>query len=244
MDFEDLILAGAFFQAETLKGYRYLDTAGQIMNDLDDRFEQMTVSVEGLTATRPVDPLDHLRAVRVSPERIWLQYGPRTGWTELRQEASALVERLATAMRIKGYSRQGLRTQLLYPVDDLDEVVRRFAGRVHNADIVRWDVLGEVFLAGVSVRIRSGNLKASVTVRPVRRLDAPIRGRAVGEDELLVPSAEDAPLPDTGLLFDADIYDDRQTPTIQVKPLINHAFEMLRDRLTPFAGRVIAEVVV
>ena len=49
----NLVLAKAFCQVNTVKGNRYLDDAGLIMNAYADQFPEMNVGLNGLIMTNP-----------------------------------------------------------------------------------------------------------------------------------------------------------------------------------------------
>jgi hypothetical protein len=138
-----LVLGDAFLQANLIKGYRYLDLSGVIMNWLDDRFASQQVGLRGLVSVQPRDEGDYLMEMRVGSDQIWLHYGLRTPWNLIRKEAPGIVKRVADTFEVSGYSRRGFRVQLVMPVESASRVNARLA-TVHNPLAVNWDSLGSL----------------------------------------------------------------------------------------------------
>jgi hypothetical protein len=239
MRLADLTLADAFFQVNLVKGYRYLDTAGRIMNDFDDRFKEMEVGLQGLNMRAPADPEDHLLEMRISAEQIWLHYGVGTPWTELRQEIPRLVERIAGVLEVSSFKRRGFRTMLLYPVEDLrtgNELMRR---GIYNEQVIRWDRFGETLSTAFHTRFQLKRLRVTLEMRPVRALrERPLEG-FVEEQDLVVPGAMVDKIPPFAILVDTDVYSDIRAADLSVKPILNEATQFLEDEAVSLLSRLV-----
>lgn len=246
MSLQDLTLADAFFQVNTIKGYRMLDTVGLIVNDFEDRFRVIQVppdwATNGITMSQPVDPLDNFVEARIGPRVIWLHFGSRTGWTEIRQEIPKVVERITTIANVRGYSRQGLRTMLAYPLTDVEGAVRRLVRVAYNSEVVPWEQVGSPLVTTLQSRLQIGHLKANVNIRPVKRVTESESDELLDERSVVVSPSEASEFPEMALLLDTDIYDDRRTSTLVVKPLLNNAVDILEDKIAPFFLRLAQEV--
>ena len=64
-------LTDSYFQANTIKGHRYLDDAGKIMNRWDSEFPNKDVGLQGLSMRNP-DAL--MRELRVDNRTIWIRF--------------------------------------------------------------------------------------------------------------------------------------------------------------------------
>jgi hypothetical protein len=223
-----------------------LDTVGLIANDFEDRFRSIQVppdwATNGITMSRPVDPLDNLLEARIGPNAIWLHYGSRTDWTEIRQEIPKVIERVTAITGAKGYSRQGLRTMLAYPLPDADRAVQQLIRIAYNVEAVPWNQLGSPLVTVLQSRLQIGHLKAIVNIRPVKRVIASDSDELLDEGSVVVTQSEESEFPETALLLDTDIYDDRRTSSLVVKPLLNNAVDILQDKIAPFFLRIAREV--
>lgn len=105
-------LVKAFCQVNTVKGYRYLDAAGEIMNAYDDQFDELQVGLDGLTMRRSGAVIDE---AKVSTSQVWISFtGPDTVQYVVDQ-ATRFVRFVTETLGVTACSRYGFRTQHLLP---------------------------------------------------------------------------------------------------------------------------------
>lgn len=240
MELSDLILVDAYFQVNLWKGFRYLDTAGAIMNWLDDRYESLQVGTPALVVQKPRDPGDFLQELRIGSDQVWLHYGTRTPWVTLRKEIPGLVDRIATTLEVQGYKRRGLRTALVLPIDDLERTTARLTS-AYDGHVAPWDALGTVTTPNLLCVVRTDAAHARVSVQASRRADGGVATSPIDDASHPFPQGPGRDLPDQALVVDVDFYDDRETREYDVGPHINRAVRFLEDRLPSFLSRLTEE---
>lgn len=238
MKSSDLTLTDAFFQVNLWKGFRYLDTAGVLMNDLEDRFESLQATVSGLLVRKPRDSGDFLKELRVSSEQVWLHYGTRTPWVTLRKEIPDTVNRIATTLEVRGYKRRGFRANLILPIDDVEQTTARLAS-AFDGRLASWDELGTVTTPDLVCTVRVDDAHARVSIHAGHRNPAGARTSPVDEADQPVPQEQDHNLPTQALIVDVDFYDDRETRDYDVGPHINRAARFLEIRIPNFLSRLV-----
>ncbi len=100
--------ARAYFQANTVKGGRYLNDAGKIINDCGDAYYDSTVGLDGLRFSKPkkVDVPDE---ITVDINRVWIAcYGPNCV-KRTKETAEAITKTVSRHIGVDSYSRLGFR---------------------------------------------------------------------------------------------------------------------------------------
>ena len=233
------IVTGVFFQADTVKGYRFWDETGVLANHFADRFHSVSFSTpEGLVCTLPKHPDDHIQALRINTANIALAFRPDTdwdrhgaAWVAVRQETPKLVDWIARATYVTRFSRLGLRVILLYGGEALDVVhaVQRSAIlKLQNTD---WSSLGTITTGDLVLSIEAHHLMARIALDTVQ-----VQGTARLVSTPGTPQAmPDLPnIPDVAVRLDADLVDKSPGESIDVKPHLNHAITYLYERVVPF----------
>jgi hypothetical protein len=113
----DTILAKVFCQVDTVRGFRYLDDAGKIMNRYADAFPDFNVGITGLTMKNPGGVIEELR---VSATQIWIAFDHPPDSDDLRRDAVAHLLSIADLIGVSHAKRFGLRTHRLLPVGGVD----------------------------------------------------------------------------------------------------------------------------
>jgi hypothetical protein len=156
------ILAKAFCQVDTVRGYRYLDDAGSIMNRYADSFSDLTVGLNGLTMTRTTGNPDE---IRVTPTQIWLglDHPDESDVKSLLIEHALLI---ASMIGVTSAKRFGLRTHRLFPVEDRSDHLQYFAKFFPSAAYP-----AEAEPATFEATFRLSKPDANVRVVPVDRVE-------------------------------------------------------------------------
>ena len=131
----DLVLVNAFCQVNILKGFRYLDDAGKIMNRYDDDFAEKSVGLNGLDmSTKKEDAI--LREMRVSSRHIWLRFSKPDTYQYVIDHGSSRIREVADIIDVSSASRFGVRLEYLYPVRDAAIATRSAAGAIFKESFV------------------------------------------------------------------------------------------------------------
>jgi hypothetical protein len=219
----ELVLVNVFCQVDILKGFRYLDDAGKIMNKYDDDFPEKRVSPEGL---HMINKGAVLSEVRVSPEQIWLGFAKPDSLQYVLDHAWPLVRDVAAIIEVVEARRFGLRLEHLCPVSDA-EAATRSAARTIFADVLL-PASAEPSFFEAMVETKAEDLEIALRVRPVRRVIKP---------------REPDTLPDFAMMFDADIHRGGEAlPVADVRKFLRACGSWVKSSLPPLAKRVMAEV--
>jgi hypothetical protein len=192
-------LTDSFFQANTIKGHRYLDDAGKIMNRWDSEFPNKSVGPEGLLMHNP-DAIT--RALRVDMRTIWIHFSFADRLRQITELSINTTTEICDILEIKQFSRLGLRIQFIYDVSD----VTGKSGQIINRIFV--PTLQSIIEEGrpansFQFAVNTGTQQNPVTLR-VATVDK--------KPEAKAPSG----FPEHGLLIDADIF---QTQTSHLDDL-------------------------
>jgi len=107
----------AFFQANLVKGGRYLDDAGKIINDYADEYQDTSVGVEGLRFAEPTkDDIPDEIAVNVS--RIWIACYGEDCIERITETTGPIVRKISEHIGVDEYRRLGLRVYYFKPIED------------------------------------------------------------------------------------------------------------------------------
>ncbi len=223
---------GAYLQVNLVDGYGFLDSRGALWRQFGSSFGQVT---EGIDETGPImqfsQPTDSAQPVlelRLSVRTVWMQFRPGVDRVEVRQEGARVVDRACALIGATRFSRLGLRLQAVLETEDVERAV----GTIRRALIapVAWEELGRVTFASATVQVASERFKATLDVRPVRRVQAHVITQAGG---MRLPPLPEDDLPSVGMLVDVDVYDDDESESGDPKPHLNRAVQFFDERVFP-----------
>lgn len=180
------VLAQAFCQVDVVKGFRYLDDAGKIMNEYDAEFPEKNVGIQGLTMSNKTATL---RGLAVSVSRIWLSFFKPDTLQYVLDQSWQRVNKITELTGVTGATRFGFRTENVVPIEDEDAVMKKVGPRVITPTILPKD---EKTLRsfGAMAEIRLDDMEAAIRVHLVRKAD----------------KAVESELPEQGIMFDIDVY--------------------------------------
>jgi len=161
-----LIISDAFVQANTIKGFRFLDHAGVIMNRWIEEFPTHQVDPNGLH----MEAKDSvLREFRVNTDRIWLRFSfPETVQFVARQAQSMITE-ICNMLGVKDCRRVGMRLQYIAGVTAPNEAMIQLASKFLLPEWVNSIKTSESTDAfGVIVGFQEGQLKVKIRANVVR----------------------------------------------------------------------------
>ena len=200
MNNADLVVANAYFQANLLKGWRYLDDAGKIANRWLDQFTETTVGIDGLILRNPDATL---RELRVSVDRIWLAFSAPDTIRLVCDQSAKICTEISDIIDVGAYKRLGIRLEYLHAMSDIEA-----CQRLVNSNLVPDSFQNSLKATGldlhsaeVSMNLHDSKLKVTLSIRPARRVRK--------------PSKPDK-LPDIGVMLDVDLYQDEQTDKAKI----------------------------
>ena len=224
----DLVLVRAFCQLDFIRGNRYIDDAGKIMNEFDGDFPEKQVGVRGLSMTNKDEVLSE---VGVSVERVWARFEKPDTLQYVFDQSWKVFKRVCEIIDVTEAKRFGLRLEHLYPLhmegDALANAIRGTATKALGAALVPTN-LGDISSFEATLDSTWRDLGVRLRVTPVRRL--------------VEPPTPDG-LPAHAIMFDADIHrEDAPLPVLDIRKVFREGAQWVAEELPALAERVVAEV--
>ncbi len=120
------LLYSTYLQVNTVRGYRYLDDCGKIINKYDREFPNKTWQLQGLALSNPDATL---RAINVTVDRIWVQFERPDTLTYAADNGARVIEEICEMLEVNLFSRFGLRAQYLRGLRRSREQLEKLSGR-------------------------------------------------------------------------------------------------------------------
>lgn len=215
-------LTDSFFQASTIKGHRYLDDAGKIMNRWDSEFPNKDVGLQGLFMRNP-DAI--MRELRVDNRTIWIHFSFADRLRQITELSINTTTEICEILEVKQFSRLGLRVQFIYDVSD----VTGESGQIINRIFVP-------ALQGIIERGRPPDsflfaVNAGTQQNPVTLRVATVEKK---------PEAKSPPgFPEHGLLIDADIFQTQTSHVDDLKRFMRSAQNWVEEELPKIESAVL-----
>ena len=181
-------LTDSFFQANTIKGHRYLDDAGKIMNRWDSEFPNKEVGVTGLLMRNP-DAM--LRELRVDSRTIWIHFSFADTLKQIIDLSINVTTEICDILEVKQFSRLGLRIQFIYDMSEITGEDGQITNRIF-VPALQGIMEGRQPQDSFEFAVNTGTQRTPVTLRVATVEKKP---------EAKAPSG----FPKQGLLVDADI---------------------------------------
>src|SRR5437660_1326420 len=96
-------LTEAFFQANLIDGYGYLDARGSLVRQFAPEFEAWTELDENGSTLQFSDPIDQnsrVTELKVGHQLIWLHFREETDAVTIREESSRVVDRACAIVNV------------------------------------------------------------------------------------------------------------------------------------------------
>jgi hypothetical protein len=216
-----LRLISAQVQVNTIRGNRYLDDAGKIMNLYDSAFPEKRVGLDGL---HMVNRDAKLSEMRVTIDRIWLGFTEADTLQYVIDHAARVTDEVAKIIEVTEASRFGIRLEHLNPADDAEAAVHRLAKAIYT-DALRPDTW-EISSLEAMVEVRVAKVNVIIRVRPVRR----------------DPRVEERSLPEFGIMIDTDIFRQGNPLSLsELRKFLREATQWATSSLPQMASRVIGD---
>jgi len=228
-----------FFQADTVKGFKFWDETGLLANSYVGRFQSIDFRPDfrppSLIALSPTDPADPILELRINVQNIWLSIRPTLSWPTVRQEIVRMVDYISRAISVTQFSRLGLRINLLWSGESLEQVINIQRSRILR--VQDWGAVGEVTGGEFVVNLKSDRLTARVAINAVQNVQTLFATRMPGQ--ILEPPVPDTSRPDYALMLDIDLVDSSPSDSINVNPHLNRAIHLLDDKVVPYISNLI-----
>lgn len=188
------VLYNMFVQANTIRGNRYLDDAGKIMNFYEEDFPAMEVGLDGLKMRNPDTKL---RTVQVTTELVWVHIELPDTLTYGSDQAYRIISRVCDIIDVTQLKRMGMRFVHLISTENTG--IRR--GTMHRRV---FNSYADNVLNGVYVN--TGNtdkvMEFKVSLKEKER-QIDIR---IAEVERTANAPDAQRIPGTAILIDSDIH--------------------------------------
>ncbi len=220
---DDLRLVKAFFQLDTVRGYRYIDDAGRIINKYEVEFPEAIVA--GLQGLRMANSGATVEELKVSSHKIWLSFNRPATPAYVSDNAIRIGRDIAKMIAVTHASRFGLRFEYVMSVDDAETAARRCAAVIYAEPFL--PPASEVSTFEAMVETKVDDIEMAMRVHPVMRAEG----------------AKDEDIPEFGMMFDMDFYRrGEELPLSEVRKFTRTAHKWLRDSLPEFSARLMSEV--
>lgn len=189
----------SFLQINTVKGFKYVDKAGEIVNAFHkgEAPPQFTMGLDGLIIEQPIDKIDTLR---ISSQIIWAKTTQIDSLDMVSRLFSTESKKILGILEIDKISRIGWRNYFIYEFQNKEEQESFFK------KIVAIDGLQPV---SISFKIDTAVLfQANLTIQPV------IKENEVGA---------------TGVLFDVDIFQNKEIDTEHIQSTLDSFRVYIQD---------------
>jgi hypothetical protein len=224
-------LQDTFVQVDNIKGFRYLDLTGQVLNRISHNYRQYGVDpILGCILTIPTSP-DFPTQIRFSSGQIWLHYQGENSAARAVDTAYEWIQGIAQDIEVSSFKRFGMRC--LYFVE-LEQFVRDSGLLLDSlsSDIIRSQIKvheKEDIDIGLHFRTPIEGMVARISVDTIRLTR--VQASEQSQDER------------DGFMFDVDVYRSGQfagIPRGEVKELMKNAKKYIEHFLVESAYRLVS----
>lgn len=103
----------SFFQINTIKGFKYIDKAGEIVNEYhsDDKAPMFSMGLNGLVIEKPKEKIDILK---ITPQDIWAKFTEIDSLDMIARLFNQEANKIISILEIKKINRIGWRSYFIY----------------------------------------------------------------------------------------------------------------------------------
>lgn len=222
------LLVDAFCQADMVRGWRYLDDAGRIMNKWDSAFPEKTVGLDGLMM-RNRDAV--FETLKVNPLIVWLHFSLPEKLDDVISTSEATIEGVSEILGVSQYRRIGVRVQYLHGIDrdKLGQAVQQMAQNLFSSKWAADPAIPIISPFNFEFMVKVANEPIEVNLR-------------VGTVSILPESRHKKNLPETGTLIDLDLYHRRIIHIADLRGFMKRVKDWLSGELPHIENRVFGGV--
>lgn len=215
----------AFFQASTIKGARYLDDAGKILNDYKNDYYDSTVGLEGLHLAKPKKD-GFPDEIVVDMNRIWMACYGDGCISKIRASAETITKSISKHIGVDSYSRLGFRVYYFKSVSNVRRYVQGLYSQIAAQPLqtmVPADRMSEMIWR---TKFSDGNFSVWLGVQAI----------SIGR-----PPEKQSDFASDGAIIDIDVSEDQDSSTRRISS--SHLAPFVRessDRLVANAHEIFA----
>jgi hypothetical protein len=124
---------GAFFQANTIKGARYLDDCGKIMNEYSDNYADVSYTLNGLKLSKP-NTQSMPEQIDVNTTNIHIACYGDDCIEKMVKTAAQITKKISETMGVESYSRLGFRVNYYKQIPELDRYLSKLGSKIIAPD--------------------------------------------------------------------------------------------------------------
>jgi hypothetical protein len=202
----------AFFQASTVRGARYLDDAGKIMNEYGDDYYDTSVGLGGLRLAKPKRN-ELPDEIAVDMNRIWVACYGEGCIKKVKENAEGITKAVSRYIGVDAYSRLGFRVYYFKKVANVKGYVQRLYSTV----------------AATQVQTLVGSPDAALEIIFRTRYLSPPFSIWFGVQPLAVvrPPEKKEDFASDGVIIDIDVSEDKDSSKRSLSP--KHLSTFLKD---------------
>jgi len=215
----------AFFQAETVKGARYIDDAGKIINDYADDYYDISVGMGGLHLDKPKRD-DMPDEIVVDMNRIWIACYGEGSIKKVKENAEEITKSVSRHIGVDSYSRLGFRVYYFKSTANVKEYVQQLYLRTASTELQTIVPAERVLEMSPRTRFSDSSFSIWLMIQPITIARPPEKKTDYVSD---------------GVIIDVDISEDGNSSTRSLNPRHLATFlEESSDRIVQRANEIIA----
>jgi len=215
----------AFFQADTVKGARYLDDAGKIINDYADNYYDVSVGLGGLHLAKSKDD-DMPDEIVVDMNRIWIACYGEGSIKKVKENAEGITKSVSRHIGVDSYSRLGFRVYYFKSTENVKEYVQQLYSRIAATELQTMVPAERVLETIPRTRFSDGPFSIWLMIQPMT---------------ITRPPEKKTDYIGNGMIIDVDVSEDRSSSTRSLN--LKHLPTFLKessDRVVQRANEIIA----
>ncbi len=184
------VLVTAFVQVNTIRGNRYLDDAGKIMNAWEDYFPTIQVGLDGLKMNNPTAVM---RDLQVDTKRIWIHYEEPESIEMIAKQSRQVIDSVSKTIGVDSFSRVAIRIQYVVATKDNPNFVYETYKTIFGSTVTKLletNSQEDKHSFELNLPLKSDRLLINQRIYPVQKT-------AEGDSKDLPPD---------GIMFDSDIH--------------------------------------
>lgn len=188
-----------FIQVNTVKGFKYIDKAGEIVNfyHVDDIIPRFSMGLNGLIIDKPKDKIDTLK---VTSQMVWMKFSQIDSLDMVSDLFSKETKEVLSILEVKKLNRIGWRNYFIYEFSDQKKQEEYFAGLANTK-------AGKLSFIKLEIQ-HSENLNVNLRIQAV-----------VKNDEQQTP----------GVLFDVDVFQAGNIEPENISKILRNIRQYLAD---------------
>lgn len=181
----------SFLQVNTVKGFKYVDRAGEIVNAYhkENIAPLFSMDLNGLTIVKPIESIEQLK---ITPEIFWMKSGKVDSLDMISNIFCREAEKILKMLDIQEVSRIGWRNHFIYEFANKEDQEKYFK---------KFTIIENSTLSLIRLEIKTNrDFNANLVLQPV---------------------IKDENKETFGVLFDLDLYINKEVELIQISKTLN-----------------------